>query len=155
MGGGHDGQVLLKLSTGSFGQRETPSSPPCEELCEERESFIPLVRNVIISITDEMLPWADFYAFFFPLILWSDNSTASSLCIYFFHSLSCSCLHSDTVIAGSSLVIFGADWRLILQRLSPCFQICLFFLASYCSWSLSNSQSITVKSVFHHDRVSI
>lgn len=84
MGSGQDGQVLWKLSTGSFGRREPPSSPPCEEPCEERESFIPPVRNVIISITDEMLPRADFYAFFFPLILWSDNSAASSLCIYFF-----------------------------------------------------------------------
>lgn len=77
----------------------------CGEPCEDRESFIPPGRNVIISITDEMLPQAAFYAFLFPLILWSDNS-AASYTVSFFHSLSCSCLHSETVIAGSSVVIF-------------------------------------------------
>lgn len=43
--------------------------PLCGELCEERESFIPAGRNVIISVTDEMPPQAAFYAFLFPLVL--------------------------------------------------------------------------------------
>lgn len=104
--------MLLKLSTGSCGQTQRRSSPPCGE---KRPSLILAVRSAGISSTDETLPAAD-CSIFFPSLLFYDLTIRR-------HLLSVVCPPHPppfTVLfppsqrrrsPAFSLVIFGADWR--------------------------------------------
>ncbi len=81
-----DAQVLLTLRAEALDSRSHPPSV-CGDACEERDSFIPPGRNVIISITDEMLPQEAFYASLLALNLRADSQQHLTVYISFTHSL--------------------------------------------------------------------
>lgn len=129
------------------GQPESPSlclrraGPPARP-CEERDSFIPAGRNVIISITDEVLQWGYIYiSFLFSSYFMSWQS--SSILQYVFLSFIVLILPSHRDFDWCCCCCYIWHWlrreRALREFITCRFVLCngvlnIFFLPVYNGW---------------------